>query len=162
MNHKISSPLTEFYKVYGVFCIFIFFAVFGFDFFDPSDFAPSIFLLLLFVSLLFIAFDFWRMKEVEMTETGLLISRRFLFSQQIIFVPYEKVKSAKRKFWWLGNNHLVSIKFLEKTEFGEEIKFASRGMFKPSYDKILEDLNRAIFGHKISEKLNVADNQIEK
>lgn len=162
MNRKISSSLTEFYKVYGVFCIFIFFAVFGFGFFDTSDLAPSIFLLLLFVSLLFIAFDFWRMKEVEMTETGLLISRRFFFSQKTIFVPYENVKFAKYKFWWLGHNHQISIKFLETTEFGEEILFFGKGIFKSSRDKIFDDLKSAIFGHKISEKLNAANIQIEK
>jgi hypothetical protein len=155
MERKISSSFTEFYKVYGVVSIFIFVLFFAVPF---SIFLNSPFYILVILGLinLFTAFDFWRMKEVEMTDSGLLISSRLFFKQKTIFVPYEKIESSKNKLWWLGNNKRISIKFKENTDFGKEISFISKGFTLNSQTKIVEELNRAIIQNRNAERLNSA------
>ena len=153
MERKISSSLTEFYKVYGILCVAIFFAIFGFRFFDLLDLQFFIFLSIIAVINLMMAFDFWRMKEVEMTDAGLLISSRFFFRQKTIFVPYENVEEVKKRLWWLGNLKRISIKFKENTDFGGEISFITKGFTRHSQTKIYEELSRAVARNQTARSL---------
>ncbi|MGC2235733.1 MAG: hypothetical protein WA584_06205 [Pyrinomonadaceae bacterium] len=100
------------------------------------------------------------MKEVEMTDGGLIISSRKIFNQETIFVPYEKIESVKNKLWWLGNRKRVSVKFTEDTDFGKEISFISKGFSLMSQAEIVEDLNRTVIRNKTSEKLNAVFRQL--
>lgn len=161
MERRISTSFTEFYKVYGILCVAMFFALFGFHFFDSPVF-PFPFFPLLFISInIIFTVNFWRMKEVEMSDAGLIISRRMFFNQETIFVPYENIESVKRKLWWLGNSRQVSIKFTEKTDFGNEVTFISRGFTRMSQLEIVEELNRTVIRNKTSDKINAAFNQLE-
>lgn len=162
MERKISSSLTEFYKVYGVVLLIIFLLAFSYQFFDSPDSLSMYFLLAIFLLNILVMIDSWQMKDVEMTDAGLIITERFFFKQKSIFVPYEKIETVKNKFWWLGNNARTSIKFTEKSEFGNEITFNCKGFTLNSRAKIIEELNLNLkhsksLGHKNPSYLKITD-----
>lgn len=161
MERKISSSFTEFYKVYSILCIVLFVGIFGFTYFDFFDFPFSLFILLAFGVNLFLAFDFRRMKEVEITEAGLIITDRFFFTQKSIFVPFEQIENANNKLWWLGNKKRISIKFTENTEFGNEICFIAKGFTRMAQVEIIEELNRTIIRNKTADRIKSAFQQLE-
>ncbi len=154
MERRISSSFTEFYKVYGVASIALFLLFFAVPFYGLLVFPYSLIIFLLGALNLFAAIDCFRMKEVGMTDSGLLISKRFFFNQKTIFVPYENIELSKLKL--IGNNNRVSIKFTEPTEFGEKISFISKGYTIKAQAKIVEELNQAIIQNKKAEQLNSA------
>lgn len=154
MERRISSSFTEFNKVYGVFSLVLFSLFFVVPFYDLLPFPYSLIIFLLAVLNLFAAISSFRMKKVEMTDAGLLISSRFFFNQKTIFVPFEKVELLKLKY--IGSNKTVSIKFTEPTEFGKKISFISKGYTLNSQAKIVEELNQAIIQNRKAEQLNSA------
>ena len=158
MERKISSPFTEVFKVYSILSIIFLIGIIGFGLFGFSDF-PIVVFLALGVSL-FLAFDFWKMKEVEITDEGLIITERFFFTQKSIFVPFEKVENANSKLWWLGNKKRTTVKFTEPTEFGQEIRFISRGFTRFAQTEIIEEINRAVYRTRIDGKIDRAFNQL--
>lgn len=161
MQRRISSAFTEFYKVYGILCLAIFFAFFGFRFFYLPDLPVFLFFSLIIFINIINAFDFWRMKEVEMTDAGLLISRRIFFNQETIFVPYENIEKVKSKLWWFGNEKRISIKFAGVTDFGKEIIFIGRGFRRATQAEIVAELSRTIIRNKTSGKINAALRELE-
>jgi hypothetical protein len=161
MPRKISSSLTEFFKVYGVLCVIMFFTVFGWRFFYSSDLGFSLLMLAVFTINIFFAVDFWRMKEVELDDAGLIITKRVFFKQQSIFVPYENIKEVKNRFKWLGNRARTTIEFNEKTELGDEIYFLAKGFTRSSQAKTVEELKRATIQNKNAERLNSAFSEKE-
>lgn len=152
MKRKISSSFTEFYKVYGICALILFILFFGRSFSSLSFVSICMFLFIFFT--LFTAFDFWRMKEVEMTGAGLIISERFFFTQKTIFVPFEKIEAVKNTARWLGTNKKVSIKFTGNTTFGKEIFFLSKGFASIKQSEIVGELNRLAIRSKNPNGLN--------
>lgn len=158
MERKISSSFTEFYKVFGV-AYFIFALIFfgaGFGGF-PN---PLLFSLLLIFSFL-IAFDFWKMKEVEMTEVGLIITNRFFFKQESVFVPFKDIEIIRNKFRWIGNYKRVTVKFIEPNKFGKEISFLSKPFTIFSQNEMVEELNRLVRKNKDAESLPSASSLLK-
>ena len=161
MERRISSSFTEFYKVYGIFSVLILVAFVGLPFFNPFDWQFSVFMFAALFINLFFAFDFWQMKEVEITEAGLIITDRFFFTQKTIFIPFEQIESVNNKLWWLGNNRRTSIKFTENTKFGKEISFISKGFTRTTQAEIIEELNRTIIRSKRNDRINAAFHQLD-
>jgi flagella basal body P-ring formation protein FlgA len=156
MERKISSSLTEFYKVYGIFALIIFLLFLAPLFFDFLEFPFTILLSLAALINLFAAYDFWRMKEVELTGAGLIITERFFFNQKTVFIPFEKIETVKNKLWWLGNKNRITIQFTEITEFGEEISFLSNKFTRTAQAELVEELNRTILRNKSANRLSSA------
>lgn len=150
MECKISSSFTEFYKVYPVFWFFLTSIFWGPTFLDFSN--PFLFSLsLIFIQA--ITFDFWRMKKVELTEIGFIITNRFFFKEECVFVPFEKVEVVRNKFRWMGNYKRVSVKFIEPIKFGKEISFLCNRSKITAQVEMVEELNRSVRQSKISELL---------
>jgi hypothetical protein len=156
MERKISSAFTEFYKVWGILSVILLVAIHGLPFFETKGILFSLFILLLYIVTLFFAFDFWRMKEVESTDAGLIITDRFFFTQKCTFVPFEQIETVTASFWRLNNSRRISVKFTENTEFGNEIFFVSKGFTQITRAKIVEELNRTVRRSKNAERLKSA------
>jgi hypothetical protein len=161
MERKISSSFTEFYKVYSILSILLIAGFLASGFFEIVDFASLIFVLLIFVLSLFFVIDFWRMKEVEITDAGLIVTDRFFFTQKSIFVHFEKIENANNKLWWLGNKRRTTIKFTENTEFGNKICFIAKGFTRMAQVEIIEELNRTIIRNKTADRINAAFHQLD-
>ena len=158
MERKISSPFTEFFKVYTILgMIVLSFIIFGLIF---SGNGFPVFLLAALGLSLFLAFDYWRMKEVEMTDAGLIVTERFFFTQKSIFVPFEQIESVNNSLWWLGNKKRTTVKFLEETEFGKEIVFVCRGFTRVNQAIVMEELKRAALANKSAERLDSAPSPV--
>lgn len=151
MERKITSSFTEFYKVYGVVWFFLALIFLGPTFFDFSN--PVLFSLSM-IFILAITFDFWRMKEVELTEVGLIITNRFFFKEESAFVPFENIEIVRNKLRWIGNYKRVSIKFIEPIKFGKEISFLNNRSKISAQVELVEELNRSVRQSKKSELLN--------
>jgi len=160
MERKISSSFTEFYKVYSILCVLMIPAFFAMGFFRLLNFPFSLFMLLIFALNLFLVYDFWRMKEVEIVDAGLIITDRFFFTQKSIFVPFDKLETVNNKLWWLYNNRRTTIKFTEPNEFGSEICFISKGLTRVKHAEIIEELNRTIIRNKTEERIKAAFHQL--
>jgi hypothetical protein len=154
MERRISSSFTEFSKVYGIVSLVVFLFIFAVPFYGSPTFPYSLFIFFFGALNLFAAINCFRMKKVEMTDAGLLISSRFFFNEKTIFVPYEKIELLKLKL--IASNNTVSIKFTEPTELGKKISFISKGYTINSQAKIVEELNQAIIQNKKAERLNSA------
>lgn len=88
-------------------------------------------------------------KQIEISDNGLNISQVNFGKKQVIFVPFEKIKSVEQSFFQHFNPETVTIKFTEKTAFGEKIKFIPKVRFFAFLDHpIVEELNRIIWRNK--------------
>ena len=158
MEHKISSSFTEFYKAYLFVSLFVLLLIVGNFIFNfapisfPFSFLP--FGLIILIHAL-TAIDVWRMKEVELTEAGFLITGRFFFKQKTTFVPFESVERVKNKYWWLGYSKRITIKFNENTEFGEEASFLSKSFTRMGQVKMVEELNQLIWDKKTDDAIKI-------
>lgn len=158
MERRISSPFTEFFKVYTILAIIVFFYIlFGFV---SSGGGFPLFLLAAMGLSLFLAYDYWRMKEVEMTDEGLILTERFFFTQKSVFVPFEQIESVSNRLWWLGNKKRTTVKFLEKTEFGKEIVFVCCGFTRVNQAIVMKELKRVALANKNAERLSSAPSPV--
>jgi len=153
MNRKISSAFTEFYKVFGILVFLLFLPFVGLPFFNPFEMRFSPPWLVGLIINLFVTFYLWRMKDVEMTDAGLIITERFFFSQKTVFVPFEQIEEVRNESSWLKNERDIYVKFFEPNQFGEEIFFMSKGFWNADHIEILEDLKRAISRHEEEKQL---------
>lgn len=156
MERKISSSLTEFYKVYGILAILLVAILFGNILFDFSALPGSIFVYFTLALTLFTTFEFWKMKEVEMTDSGLIISDRFFFTQKTIFVPFETIETAQIKLKWLGSKNCIKVRFTERTLFGNEISFIPKKFTRVSKFELVDEINQTAIRNKLSSRLNSA------
>jgi hypothetical protein len=160
MERKISSSFTEFYKVYSILCVVVFAGLFGLGFFSYLEFPASLFIFLAFAVNLFLVYDFWRMKDVEITDSGLIITERFFFTQKSIFVPFDKIEKVGNRLWWLGNKRRATIKFTEPCEFGDEICFIAKGFSRMAQREIIEEINRTVIRSRTEERLKAAFHEL--
>ena len=154
MPRRISSAFTEFYKVYGILIVLLFVPIIGLPFFNPFDFSFTIGLLVVIIFNLFFVFDFWRMKDVELTDAGLIITQRFFFTQKTVFVPFEQIKVVKNKLRWGLTKKRIFVEFNEPNGFGKEICFLTKGYWQATHAGIFEELRLTIARHKNERQLN--------
>lgn len=150
MERKISSSLTEFNKVASVISFFAFVFIYSYIIFNYFSLPIAVFSFLLGAAYAFVVHQAWQMKDVEMTESGLIVSERFFFSQKHIFVPFENIESVKNKFLLFENTNQVCVKFIEETAFGKEISFTSKDYKFFSESKIVKDLHQKALESKES------------
>lgn len=150
MRRKISSSATNFYKVLfslpisAIILINLFFGLVNLHF------------LQLFLSLLFGIIGFYILrwifdwKKIEITETGVFISRTNFWDTSEIFVSFDQIQFASGQFasegfWAGGNPEFVSIKFSILTEFGDKVWFIPKTRFFAfSAHPIIEEINQKI------------------
>lgn len=153
MERKISSSLTEVNKVLSAVTFVAFVLVYTYLLINYFSLPIAFFTFLLGVAYAFAVYEAWRMKNVEATDSGLIISQRLLFKQKHIFVPFENIESVKNKFLLFENTNQVRVKFLETTEFGNEITFTSKDYKFFSESKLVKDLHQKAIESKNAEHL---------
>lgn len=153
MERKISSSLTEFNKVLSAVTFAAFVLIYSYILLNYFSLPIALFALILGALYAFVVYEAWRMKDVEITEAGLIVSRRMLFSQKHIFVPFEKIASIKNKFLWFENTNQVVVKFTDETEFGDEISFTSKDYKFFSESQIVRELRRKAVESQNAERL---------
>ena len=161
MERKISTALNEFYKVYGIMIVLLFLPFAGLPFFNPFGMKFSPLLLGIILLNMIFVFDLWRMKEIELTDAGLIVTDRFFFNQKTVFVPFEQIDAVESKFRWLSSRNRISVKFTEATALGMDITFISKGFTRTAHNEVYEELTRAVSRHKNDKRLDAAARQLK-
>lgn len=151
MERKISSSLTEVNKVLSAVTFIAFLIIYAYILLNYFSLPIAFFSLLLGAAYAFVVYEAWRMKDVEATDSGLIISQRSLFKQKHIFVPFENIESVKNKFLLFENTNQVRVRFHETTEFGNEISFTSKDYKFFSEIKLVKDLREKAVESKNAE-----------
>jgi len=156
MERKISSSLTELNKVLSAVTFLAFIVVYSYILMNYFTLPIAVFSALLGAAYAFVVYEAWRMKDVEVADPGLIISERFLFKEKHIFVPFENIESVKNKFLLFENTNQVRVKFIESTEFGEEISFTSKDYKFFTESKTVKDLHQKAIESKNAETFGSA------
>ncbi|MCD9185219.1 MAG: hypothetical protein LUM44_02210 [Pyrinomonadaceae bacterium] len=153
MERKISSSLTEVNKVLSAVTFIAFLIVYAYILINYFSLPTAFFSLLLGAAYAFAVYEAWRMKDVEATDSGLIISKRLLFKQKHIFVPFENIESVKNKFLLFENTNQVRVRFHETTEFGKEVSFTSKDYKFFSESRLVKDLHQRAVESKNAEPI---------
>lgn len=152
MERKISSSLTEFNKVLSAITFAAFLLIYSYILFNYFSLPIAAFSIILCAIYGLLVREIWQLKDVEVTESGLIISKRLLFNRKFIFVPFENIESVKNKFLLFENTNQVKIKFIKETEFGKEISFTSKDYAFFSENKIVKELRQKSLESKNAEQ----------
>ena len=120
----------------------------GLPIFNPFGMRFSFGLFLTMIINLYFAFDFWRMKEVELTAAGLIVTERFFFTEKTFFVPFEQIAEVTNDVWWRGGKRRIVLKLNESAEFGKEICFMPKGFRLIGNEEVFYELQRTIGLHQ--------------
>jgi hypothetical protein len=87
----------------------------------------------------------FKIKQVVLTEKGLLIFHIHFGKRMEMFVPFENIENISQKFYQRSNIETVSIKLNKITEFGSKIVFMPKIRFLGIFEHpIVGELNQVV------------------
>jgi hypothetical protein len=145
---EISSSVNTAATKFGLLCFFGFLT----PVFLASDIITSrfdLFITLTHITAMLILFlpVYWafKIKQVILTEKGLVIFHIHFGNRREIFVPFENIESVSQRFYQRSNLETVSINLKKITEFGSTIIFMPKIRFLGVFEHpIVGELNQVI------------------